>query len=753
MIIKRLAASFGTLQNEELRLKEGLNIIEAPNETGKSTWCAFIRAMLYGIDTTDRDKTGYLSAKTRYRPWSGLPMEGRMDVIYEGKGITIQRRPQGNYPMRDFSAVYTGTSENLPQFTDKTAGELLVGVPEPIFERSAFIRQAGLVVGQTAELEKRIASLVSTGEESMSYTDVDAMLREWLRRRRYNQRGLLPTVEGEARQVREKLDKIEGINERIAGLAVEKERLEKFRDDFMNEDELISRRERQGARKAYEAALAELEIAQKSMDEAEAELNKSGALPTPEDIAGIRADLERLAACDALALAATSRREQMKKNLDGIAAMKSVSIFSPLTYEEAENKANSAAAAYVDAEELKNGAKAYSIKMIVLLAVAAAVAVLGSVAHLSYWAYGAAAVLAVFGVITGIQNNRGFKQAIANAEKRSDILKEFKAASVSDILATAKEYKELCIKEDTASSAFAEADFEASASKTALDEVKESLLGKLKKLDPATEDVNRAPALVARTEKLLDLLAITESRRDAAKKLVNRLALGVNVEEPSEAEELPEAKYSRTEIMSSIKYAEKQLAAVNSGISMAQGELKSLGDPVVLRTKATELDERLRDLNNQYDAISLAIDTLGEANADIQNRFAPHLSERAGELLASLTGGRYERLSLDKKLSAEAEKAGESVGRDFLYLSKGTVDQIYLSIRLALCEMVLPKEEPCPIILDDALSNFDDDRMKLALDLLKKTGNTRQILLFTCHSRESQYFDGVRDVNIVRVKG
>jgi uncharacterized protein YhaN len=76
MIIRRLTASFGRLQNETLTLDRGLNIIEAPNECGKSTWCAFIKAMLYGIRTSDRDKAGYLSDKTRYRPWSGVPMAG-----------------------------------------------------------------------------------------------------------------------------------------------------------------------------------------------------------------------------------------------------------------------------------------------------------------------------------------------------------------------------------------------------------------------------------------------------------------------------------------------------------------------------------------------------------------------------------------------------------------------------------------------------------------------------------------------------
>lgn len=109
MIIRHMQGTFGTLDGEQLRLDTGLNIIYAPNESGKSTWCAFLRAMLYGIDTSQRARAGFVPDKQKYAPWSGKPMAGELELEQDGKRITIRRWTEAkSAPMRAFSAVYTG---------------------------------------------------------------------------------------------------------------------------------------------------------------------------------------------------------------------------------------------------------------------------------------------------------------------------------------------------------------------------------------------------------------------------------------------------------------------------------------------------------------------------------------------------------------------------------------------------------------------------------------------------------------------
>ena len=175
MQFRRLNATFGKLTNRTLTLAPGLNIVEAPNESGKSTLAAFLRTMLYGLKTNER---GTLADKNRYAPWSGSAMSGTLELSTELGDITLQRdTARVNAPMGHFSAVYTGTSEGVAQLTAADCGEQLLGIPREVYERSAFIRQSGLAIDADAELERRIAALITTGEEGASYSETVDVLK------------------------------------------------------------------------------------------------------------------------------------------------------------------------------------------------------------------------------------------------------------------------------------------------------------------------------------------------------------------------------------------------------------------------------------------------------------------------------------------------------------------------------------------------------------------------------------------------
>ena len=91
MEIKRLTGTFGALEEDTLVLSPGFNFIHAPNESGKSTWCALLRVMLYGLATRAR---GAAADKNRYAPWSGKAMQGVLEVRANGMDLTVTRTTQ-----------------------------------------------------------------------------------------------------------------------------------------------------------------------------------------------------------------------------------------------------------------------------------------------------------------------------------------------------------------------------------------------------------------------------------------------------------------------------------------------------------------------------------------------------------------------------------------------------------------------------------------------------------------------------------
>ena len=123
------------------------------------------------------------------------------------------------------------------------------------------------------------------------------------------------------------------------------------------------------------------------------------------------------------------------------------------------------------------------------------------------------------------------------------------------------------------------------------------------------------------------------------------------------------------------------------------------------------------------------------ATTELQRRFAPRISKRAQELFSKLTGGRYQQITLGEDLSLSARTESEDTLRSSQWRSDGTVDQLYLALRLAVAEELTPD---APLVLDDALVRFDDQRLKLALDILKESAENKQVIVFTCQGREGK---------------
>ena len=271
MKILSMTATFGKLDNETLVLSHGLNVLCAPNEWGKSTWCAFLTAMLYGIDTRERSRGDQLAEKEKYLPWSGKPMEGTIRLIHEGRDITIQRRTRGRTPMGEFSAWETESGLPLGELTAENCGIRLLGVEKSVFLRTGFLRFSDLPVKADESLRRRLNDLVTTGDESGDAQRLGEQLRELKNRCRRNHTGLIPACQNEIRKTQEALwerqalqKQHDTLRERIQAQEKELEALENHRQTLRWLDAQADRQRLEDARTdARTAALFERALLEK----------------------------------------------------------------------------------------------------------------------------------------------------------------------------------------------------------------------------------------------------------------------------------------------------------------------------------------------------------------------------------------------------------------------------------------------------------------------------------------------------------
>ena len=164
-----------------------------------------------------------------------------------------------------------------------------------------------------------------------------------------------------------------------------------------------------------------------------------------------------------------------------------------------------------------------------------------------------------------------------------------------------------------------------------------------------------------------------------------------------------------------------------------------MGQETVLRSQLKAINRRITRLEDTFAALELAQKALSAATAELQRRFAPRISKRAQALFQKLTGGRYDRLTLSEDLSLNTSTQTEDTLRPSQWRSDGTVDQLYLALRLAVAEELTPN---APLILDDALVRFDEARLTAAMNILQETAKNKQVILFTCQARENRHLEG-----------
>ena len=612
MRILSMTATFGKLDGETLTLGSGLNVLSAPNEWGKSTWCAFLTAMLYGIDTRERSRGDILADKEKYLPWSGKPMAGTLRILHEGRDITIQRRTRGRTPMGEFLAYETQTGLPVRELTAENCGQVLLGVEKSVFLRTGFLRFSDLPVKADEALRRRLNALVTTGDETVDAERLAGKLRELRNRCRHNHTGLIPECQAQIRSAQEQLWEVQSL--------------------MKQESRLESELEQQ------EAELKQLEQHRSALDW--------------KLLADARADARTAVMLE------TALMEKYTDNPDRSLVEAKIRQGEQLLKEV----------------ELSMAEPPTSSVGVLLTAFLAAVLLLAGLIMTDRWliclALSAASLFAC-AVLAGRQKRRQLWYNIERTRRQGkrDELVNFVASWRSQL--------------------------------RVLDE-----------LDRARDNVTRTQNHLKSLESLV--------RATGAPPAEDPLTL------------------DREETTAAILDLTRRTAQARGRLAQLRGRMELMPDEEQLQRQLALARQRLSELERTNKAIGYAQSALESALQELQRRFAPDITRRAGHFLGRLTGGIYDRISIGEDLSVLAARDSETTLRTAAWRSEGTGDQMYLALRLAVWEVLSPES---PLILDDALVRFDQTRMKRAMDLLTELGEKRQILLFSCQDREKEYLE------------
>ena len=738
--IRRVTATFGKLQEQTLELHDGLNILQAPNETGKSTWCAFLLSMFYGINTKERDRAGFLADKNRYAPWSGSAMSGRLDCRSGSDALTLFRTTRRqSAPMGDFQALYTGTADPVPGLTAANCGETLLGVSREVYARSAFIRQGGVAVTQDPGLERRIAALITSGEEDTSYSEAVGALKKQLNRRRHNKTGQLPTLEAELQETEATLaSQAELVRQRetLTARSAELEaRVAALNAELSNLDLWEIQRRHQALRRIEDAAAQTEEKATALRCRLQEE-----QVPENDTTSRLRGAIVNLNTVRKSAEKAQEEYQAAKEALAQIEVKLSASPFAGQSAEEARRTAQD------PIPDFKRPLGA--ILLTALLGLCAVLA--GGYGVYLYMKNFHAALGAAVGALAAalIAVFLVWKQTGKKA-KNAALTVRYGTALPAEIAAQADAYIQLLSDRDDAKQTASAKSAAAQGLWQSVDVNADGILEEVRRFAPSAYDIPSADAVLRAGALLRKELADAEKAAQEARLRADLQAQQTPALPEDALESEPrQPKRDRDAVLEELAATQADLSVLRSNLDRIAGRLHAAGDPLTLRAEAERLTDEIAVLEGEYAAIELAMSTLAHANVQLQSRFSPALGKRAAEIFDQLTDGAYGSVVLDRALRVSAEPAGSGVPRDVGYLSAGTADQLYLAVRLAICELVLPEENAVPIVLDDALSSFDDVRCASALKYLRQEAEKRQILLFTCHSREAEYFKNDSAVSI-----
>ncbi len=686
--------SFGKLKNVSITPSSGINILSAPNESGKSTLAAFIKFVFYGF-VGARMQTLTDNEKKLYTPWDSEVSYGGITITANGTKYDIVRKclPSGKETVDIVNRV-SGKNE----FVGEVPGEVFFGVGEDVFARTLFFRQLTTPQSKDDILADRLRNIAIGADEQVGTKKAISRLNESKNELKGKLgSGLLPKAERERDAFEEAITEATDIRKEVVRLHTEiNNRAEKIEIGEKRLEAL--EKERKNIEK-YDSLLRLQNIERLTSEAGEAKR-------------AYESEKRRIGANDEIDLSPISA-----KNTEYIA--ESIKLESvEKAYLNVQNELNEAR----QSEGLENKAETslsksgIALVCIALAALAAGVWLFSAGNTAAFVACAAVGVLtAAFGIVAIAKVNK------ANAES--------KKAYQAELFANEQYRKAIETRVENA-----RAEYEASCER--LEVLKAELKNELDNYTDVSESDDYSSAI----DELRRISLEIEKKRIIAETKENELKntlSGVDIEALAEsARGAVKPERDRNAVEREIKFygqQQDQLIALTRRDELDCAALEAkCGDVATLVGKRDALSVRAEELAVKHKAYETAVKYIEAAADHMKSMVAPRIGKRADEYFTIATGGKYKALEVDTKLSMSV---GEDFRRSCDYLSAGTRDSAYLSLRLALADMLYGG---CSVsmILDDAFVRMDDERLSMISHALDEAAKKHQIFILTHGERE-----------------
>jgi DNA repair exonuclease SbcCD ATPase subunit len=683
---------FGKIEDFDMTLCDGLNVIYGPNESGKSTLMTFIKAIFFGLKGGRTGKDGSIPEVRRYKPWSNNAYGGYINFELDSRKFYKIDRDFNNGEVKLYDHSF---NEITNAYTNSKDGsgitENLIGVNESIFEKTVYIKQFGtrLDISASKDLIDRISNLRESGTEDISFKKADAALKEALKQQVGTDRSSVRPLD----IINRRLEDLNKVKMRI------QESDERLKATMSNKEELTLEINKLSDKVKLFSKLLELSRAKENLKLQRERLEQASFLN--ERISYYQKEINTL--------------DREKNKLEESIADNSEKVRAINEQLSANNKAQIS----TEIEKAINKHKFIKIALntctiVSIIAVLAVICLVFAFNILGKLYILIPLILTFIFIICWGLNNRELKRAKENQSIYDKKLKELKnqhdnVVEIDYILKQQLDSLNTRINTER--------------------EQYESLTKRLRHHNLNFKQVD-IPELECEIDRLSEVIfslnkRVNDSLTSLEKELYYNVIENSSSNEDTRIVEIKE--FLSTQLQK--KLIEK--ATTEASITNAEYQEKEFIDnEILLLTKQKE------SLEQRGKAIKIAIKTLEEASDEVQKKYIPVMNKVFNNIFSELTNKKYSDIRAGDNLSIMLSDPKNEIIVPSTILSSGTLDQMYLALRIAISETVFNVNESLPLMMDEPFSQYDDERIDNAMKYIYDISKKQQVIFFTCKQRE-----------------